>query len=180
MVSVLIFLLKTPLTWTDVQYQWRLITGVCVWERVLSFHSFDAIKMAAPLSFLPQRKCLSGSIPLPIALCFSSTLPFGADIPTHHWSNPWTNGNLPACWNYWWLSFSPPITTTTIFTYSLPSALSLVLLSPPQPSSTNQPPFRLLFTLFSAEGAEDLLFFTFPFIFIPSYPSLYLASIQIF
>lgn len=56
---------------------------------------------------------------------------FGADIPTHHWSSYRTNGNPPAFWNYWWLSLSPPITTTFI---------------PTPPPLVSHP--------FSAEGAE--------------------------
>lgn len=42
----------------------------------------------------------------PSPLC--SILLFGADILTHHWSSHQTNGNLPACWNYWWLSLLIP------------------------------------------------------------------------
>lgn len=107
-------------------------------SKLLRLHALDAIKMAAPPPpFSFSELMLQRFHPPPAALCFSSTPLFGADIPTHHWSSHRTNGNPPACWNYWWLSPSlPPPPPTSLLT----SIRSLSLLPPS--AILHQPPLR--------------------------------------
>lgn len=93
----------------------------------------------------------------PSPLC--STPPFGADISTHHWSRRQTNGNPPACWNYWWLSFLSPSPPAPYLAYSLsfcPFSCASVCFSHSQTTSL---PFQLLW------GWGFTLFLLTPFIF---------------
>ena len=145
---------------SDKQYQWTLIThavyqslSVCMCVRVkkplsekLSLHSLDT-QNGSTSSFSSSELMPQWLHP---PLC--STPPFGADISTHHWSRRQTNGNPPARWNYWWLSFVSPLPTTTI-PYLLPPfcpfSCASVCFSHPQTTSL---PFQLRggwgFTLF--------------------------------
>lgn len=175
MVSVLEFQLgpQRPLN----QYQWRLITTqfISVYLYVFVWRSHCLNCSASPLLTPSKWQNLflfslwaNASVD-PSPLC--SIPSFGADILTHHWSSHQTNGNLPACWNYWWLSLPPPNAPPAPYlTHSLPSAASLVLFCLLQPSSSNQPPLRLQ-SFQQQRGLRIYSFFTFPFYFcIPSHP----------
>lgn len=84
----------------------------------------DTIKMAASpfsLSELMYSSLHTLSLSFSHSLSLSHThtsymVPFGADTLTHHCSSHQTNGNPPACWNYWWISLlpAPPIHSSSL------------------------------------------------------------------
>lgn len=173
MVSVLEFQLgpQRPLN----QYQWRLITTqfISVYLCVFVWRSHCLNCSASPLLTPSKWQNLflfslwaNASVD-PSPLC--SIPSFGADILTHHWSSHQTNGNLPACWNYWWLSLSPPPPPThhqrhTWLTPSLQRLLLCCSVSFSHPPATSLPSD---YSLFSNRGGWGFtLFLRSHFIFV--------------
>lgn len=142
---------------------------MCVWSHCLN-SSASTPRMASKWQHLfPFFSGVNASVapsPPPAAF-FCSTRSFGADIPAHHWSIRRTNGNPPACWNYWWLSSLPllsPIVTTAIFAYSL-------LSHPPLTSLLHA-------AVFSVQSGLRIYYFTTISLSIDSHPFLHLSSIR--
>lgn len=111
----------------------------------------------------------------PPAAFFCSTWMFGADIPSHHWSSRRTNGNPPACWNYWWLSSSPQSSQCHFYLLPLLSPFSYASVSFSHPPLTRLPSDC---SLFSAEGLRIyavLQFILFP---VSLHPTVERAGIR--